>query len=133
MKVTQGQILARGLANHCPNCGGPTLFPPVPSFKVNARCADCGLKFDRGDGFFLGPFVINYTVVVVVFIIPSIVLYARDVIGRNAVIAAAVFGALVMPALLYRRSWGWWLTTYFYFLPQKLPNNRENLGEETEE
>jgi uncharacterized protein (DUF983 family) len=133
MKVTQGQILARGLANHCPNCGGHTLFPPGSGFRISPQCSECGLKFDRGDGFFLGPFVINYTVTVVGFIIPAILLYVFGAIGRTAMIAAVIFGALVIPTLLYRRSWGWWLTTYFYFLPQKLPNNREDLGDEGEE
>ncbi|MEO6876207.1 MAG: DUF983 domain-containing protein, partial [Opitutaceae bacterium] len=133
MKVTQTQIISRGLANRCPNCGGATLFPPPPSLRVNPQCADCGMKFDRGDGFFLGPFVLNYTVTVVCFLIPVILLGVAGVIGRTAMIVGILFGSLVIPALLYRRSWGWWLTTYFYFLPQKLPNNREATGEDEED
>ena len=133
MKVTQGQILARGLANHCPNCGAHTLFPPPPSFRINPQCANCGMKFDRGDGFFLGPFVLNYLVTVVVFILPVILLYNFRAIGRTAMMVAIIFSALVIPALLYRRSWGWWLTGYFFFLPQKLPGNHEDLGEDLEE
>jgi hypothetical protein len=39
----------------------------------------------------------------------------------------------VLPALLYRRSWGWWLTVYFFFLPQKLPANHGAFGEAAEE
>ena len=133
MKVTEGQILARGLANHCPNCGAHTLFPPPPSLRVNPQCSNCGMKFDRGDGFFLGPFVLNYVVTVVVFIIPTILLYVHGAIGRTVMSVAVAFAALVIPVLLYRRSWGWWLTGYFYFLPQKLPNNHEDDGEELEE
>jgi len=133
VKVTQAQILERGLANHCPNCGAHTLFPPTPSLRINPSCANCGMKFDRGDGFFLGPFVLNYTVTVIVFIIPLILLYVFGAIGRTPTIIAIVFAALVIPTLLYRRSWGWWLTGYFYFLPQKLPNNHEDDGEDLEE
>jgi uncharacterized protein (DUF983 family) len=133
MKVTEGQILARGLANHCPNCGAHTLFPPAPSLRVNPQCSNCGMKFDRGDGFFLGPFVLNYIVTVVVFIIPTILLYVYGAIGRTVMSVAVAFAALVIPVLLYRRSWGWWLTGYFYFLPQKLPNNHEEEGEDLEE
>lgn len=48
-------------------------------------------------------------------------------------IAAIALAALVIPTLLYRRSWGWWLTAYFYFLPQKLPNNHGADGEDLEE
>jgi hypothetical protein len=67
------------------------------------------------------------------FIIPIVLLYVFGAIGRTVMIVAVIFAALVIPALLYRRSWGWWLTTYFYFLPQKLPNNHEDLGEDLEE
>lgn len=40
---------------------------------------------------------------------------------RSLIIASAV----VIPVLLYRRSWSWWLMAYFYFLPHKLPNNQD--------
>ena len=103
MKVTQGQILARGLANHCPNCGAHTLFPPVPSVRIHPQCANCGMKFDRGDGFFLGPLVLNYVVTVFVFIVPTLLLYDSGAIGRSAMIVAVTFAAIVIPALLYRR------------------------------
>jgi uncharacterized protein (DUF983 family) len=133
MQVSRSQILKRGLANHCPNCGAHSLFPPAPSLRINPACRECRMKFDRAEGFFLGPFVINYTVTVVLFIIPVVLLYTQNVIGRTAMVIGIVFGTLVLPALLYRRSWGWWLTTYFYFLPQKLPNNRSTMGEDDEE
>lgn len=133
MKVTRSQIVARGLANRCANCGGRTLFRPGMHFRINERCSDCGLKFDRGEGFFLGPFVINYTVTVAVFIVPVILLSAFGAIGTATAILAAVAGAVVIPITLYRVSWSWWLMTYFYFLPKKLPKNHDALREDQEE
>ena len=133
MKVTRRQIVARGLANRCPNCGGVTLFPPHRGFKISERCAHCGLKFDRGEGFFLGPFVINYTVTVAWFIVPLILLNVRGVLGSTVTIAGTALGAILIPVLLYRRSWSWWLMAYFYFLPQKLPANHDIQREDEEE
>ena len=133
MKVTRGQIVARGWAGQCSNCGGATLFPPGAGFKISERCAQCGLKFDRGDGFFLGPFVINYTVTVAFLIVPIILLNAARVIGPGTTLACAGGVALGVPVLLYRRSWSWWLMAYFYFLPQKLPANRDAQREDEEE
>src|SRR5882724_2733092 len=109
MPVTRRQIIRRGLSGHCPNCGGHTLFPPGAHFTIHERCANCGLKFNRGEGFFLGPFVIN---------------------GTMTAIIAAGTGAFVLPLLLYRRSWSWWLLAYFFFLPQKLPQNHDALRED---
>jgi len=91
------------------------------------------MKFDRGEGFFLGPFVINYTVTVAVFIVPIILLSVFGAIGTTTAIVAAVAGAVIIPVALYRVSWSWWLMTYFYFLPKKLPNNHDALREDQEE
>jgi len=123
MPVTRRQIVGRGLAGRCPNCGGHTLFAAGARFTIHERCANCGLGFNRGEGFFLGPLVINYTVTVIVFIIPVILLNVHGVISTKAAIVATGGGALLIPILLYRRSWSWWLMTYFYFLPQKLSGN----------
>lgn len=133
MQVTRSQIIARGLTNHCPNCGRHTLFKPDSRFKINERCANCGLKFDRGDGFFLGPFVINYGVTAFGFVLPVLFLYFFGVLRPVATIVTAATGAIALPILFYRMSWSWWLMLYFYFLPQKLPNNREGLDEDKEE
>ena len=133
MKVTRRQIIARGLARQCPNCGHRTLFRPDARFRINERCPDCGLKLDRGDGFFLGPFVINYSVTAFGFVVPVLLCHVAGWLGGAATLVLAGIGALVIPALLYRCSWSWWLMVYFYFLPQKLPGNRDELHEDEEE
>lgn len=133
MPVTRRQIIVRGFANRCPNCGGRTLFPPGAHFKINDRCPTCGLKFNRGEGFFLGPFVINYGVTAFGFVVPIVLFYFFGKLGAVATIATAAAGSVLLPALLYRRSWSWWLTIYFFFLPQKLPDNRTELHEDEEE
>ncbi len=132
--VSRNQIVTRGLTGRCPNCGSAhALFKPGSHFKINDECPACGLKLDRGDGFFLGPFVINYTVTIAVFIVPVILLSIFNVIGSLTAIALGGLGGLGIPLLLYRTSWSWWLMTYFYFLPEKLPNNRGALREDGEE
>jgi uncharacterized protein (DUF983 family) len=132
MSVTKGQILARGLAQRCPNCGERTLFPRG-SFRVNRRCPTCGTGFDRGEGFFLGPWVLNYTVSVFCFVLPAIILGVRQVIPWSVSIALAAAGCLLLPALLYRPTWSWWLMIYFYFQPQSLPANGGPTGTEEED
>jgi uncharacterized protein (DUF983 family) len=133
MPVTRRQIIARGLAEDCPNCGEHTLFPPGAHFRINEECAHCGLKFNRGEGFFLGPLVINYTGTVLIFIIPVILLSAAGMIGMRPAMVTAGLGAVLLPLLFYRWSWSGWLMAYFFFLPQKLPANRDKEGEDREE
>jgi len=59
INVTRLQIVARGLTNRCPNCGGRTLFKPGTFFQVNKR-ARVRLAIERDEGFFLGSMSLNY-------------------------------------------------------------------------
>src|SRR3954471_19589951 len=100
MPVTRAQIISRGFRQRCPNCGERTLFAPH-SFRINRRCPKCGTGFDRGEGFFLGPWVLNYTISVFCFVLPAIILGTRHLIPWGATLALAAVGCIVLPALLY--------------------------------
>ena len=117
MKVTQGQIIARGLTNCCPNCGGGRLFKEGTLFQLSDECPDCRLRFEKDEGFFLGAMALNYGVTVVVFLVPVVLAwYAGWLSGRLAV-GLAIGLSLVMPMLLYRSSRSWQLMLYYFFLP----------------
>jgi uncharacterized protein (DUF983 family) len=127
MSVTKSQIISRGLANRCPNCGAKTLFPPG-SLRIRRRCPECGVGLDRGEGFFLGPVVVNYTIAVFIFVLPAIVAGVHGTIPWVLMLILAGLGCTVIPVLLYRSSWSWWLMLYFYFMPERLPANGGPLG-----
>jgi uncharacterized protein (DUF983 family) len=122
MNISRGQIIARGLSNRCPNCGAHSLFPPR-SLRINSRCPSCGVGLDRGEGFYLGPWVLNYSLVVFGVVLPAIILGVIEVIAWPVALVAIVAGCVGLPLLLYRASWSWWLAVYFFFLPQRLPAN----------
>ena len=125
LRVTRPQIVARGLTNRCPNCGGRTLFQPGAWFTVNPECPDCGLKIERDDeGFFIGAMSLNYGATLVFFLTPVALLAYNGVIGSTAAIVLGAIGALGVPVLLYRSSRSWWLMNYYIFLPRQLPANR---------
>jgi len=52
-----------------------------------------------------------------------VVLYALGKIGAVATLSLAFAAAMIVPLLLYRLSWGWWLMVYYFFLPENLPAN----------
>ncbi|HEU5080313.1 MAG TPA: TFIIB-type zinc ribbon-containing protein [Opitutaceae bacterium] len=127
LTVTRGQIVARGLMNRCPNCGGKTLFKDGTLFELNKACPRCGLKLEKDEGFFLGSMSLNYGVTVIVFLLPVLVLYLTGILsGLVAAIVAGV-GAIAVPILFYRSSRSWWLMNYYIFLPQHLPANQGKL------
>jgi uncharacterized protein (DUF983 family) len=132
VNITRGQVLVRGLRNQCPNCGEPIRARAGRRFRIDEACPRCGLVFDRGDGAFLGPFVVNYSFTAFGFVVPVIILYAAGVLGPTATLLLAGGGALLLPLLLYRVSWSWWLMLYYFFLTDNLPANRGDRPEDDE-
>jgi uncharacterized protein (DUF983 family) len=134
LKVTRAQIITRGLACRCPNCGGRTLFKEGSLFKVNESCPSCGFPIDRGndEGFYLGSLSLNYGVTLVGFLLPVAVLAYKGVLGTTVAIVVALLGSVLVPALLYRPSRSWWLMNYYVFLPHHLPANggKGRIGED---
>lgn len=134
LNVTRPEIIHRGLANRCPNCGSHSLFPPR-SLHVHENCPVCGMEFNPpGGGYWLGPWVINYTITALLVVLPLIVLGVTDEMPPAlAVVLAILIGGFGVPMLLYRWSWSWWLMVYFFFSPQKLPANGAGLGAHAQE
>jgi len=124
-RVTQRRLLARALKLRCPNCGRPGIFRSA--FRLYRRCPDCGLKFERSDGFFLGAMTVNYAVTVFVALPPLVLLaYAGWLTTLQAVVAAVIIAVLV-PILIYRLAWSLWLGIYYFFLPHELPANETEM------
>ncbi len=132
MKVTAGQVISRGLACRCPNCGEKTLFQPGKLFGVNPACPNCGLKFEKGEGAFLGPFVLNYGVTVFGFVLPIVAFAVAGKLSLPLTIAGAAIAAFLLPLAFYRWSWGWWVGLYYFFLLDNLPANRGDMPEDDE-
>jgi uncharacterized protein (DUF983 family) len=124
MKVTKGQILARGLTHRCPNCGARKLFKEGTLFELNSECPDCGLKIERDEGFFLGSMSLNYGVTILCFLVPVLLLYLVGLLSGMVAAVLAGIGAILVPILFYRSSRSWWLMSYYFFLPHHLPANR---------
>ena len=53
-----GTLIGRALRLRCPRCGEGKMFRNL--FRMNERCAECHLKYERAPGYFLGSIYINY-------------------------------------------------------------------------
>lgn len=123
MAVTRGQVLARGLLHRCPNCGSATLFGRL--FRMNKRCARCGLIFEREDGFFLGALVFDYTFIAVFTLFPILILVFTGVLSMWTALIIAITAALLGAFLFYPTSKSLWLMTYYFFVINDLPANKQ--------
>ncbi len=96
--VTRRQLLMRGLRCQCPNCGQAKLFKT--RLRIHRYCPKCGMRIERGDGYYLGPLCINYAVAVFTFVFPALLLGFFGYIAIKLALLIAVTGALLLPVLL---------------------------------
>src|SRR5690606_24840075 len=114
-EVMPREIFIRGIRNRCPNCGGKTLFRER-GLALNESCSQCGMEFERGEGFFLGSMTLNYILTAFILMPPVLVLALMTDVPAIATIIVAIIGSFAVPIALYRPSRSWWLMSYFYFL-----------------
>ena len=106
--LTVGRVMRRGLALHCPVCGGSGLF----SRWINMvdRCPTCGFRFHRVDGHWIGSLGMNMIVSFGALLVAVVVGFALTTpdppVTVLMVIAVAV--ALVVPVLFFPWSRTLW-------------------------
>lgn len=126
LKVSRGQIVARGLTLRCPNCGSRSLFEAGRPLRLNRQCPNCQLPFERDEGSFLGAIALNYGITTVAFLMPVLVGYLLSWYSGLTASIVALIGSLLVPLLIYRPSRSWWLMNYYLVLPQHLPANQSS-------
>jgi len=121
--VSRGAILRRGLAHACPNCGAHTLYPRALRWvAMNEACRKCGLRFERGEGFFLGAMVVSYSFTGLM-LVPILVLVIAGVINVGPAVALMAAWCVLFPLAFYRTSKSLWMMAYYLALPSDLPAN----------
>ena len=88
-------MLARGLALHCPLCGGGGLFHRW--FTMRERCPRCSFRLERVEGHWLGAWFLNILVssaaVLVAVVLGSVTTYPGSLVP--AVVAVVAVGVVV--------------------------------------
>lgn len=83
------------------------------------------MRLRRGDGYYLGPFCLNYGITVFFFLMPVLLAGFSGKIDVGLALSVTVFGAFTLPIVLYRISWSCWLMIYYICLPGELHANRD--------
>ena len=104
----RGQLVSRALRRRCPYCGGRGFF--AGWFRMNKRCANCGLLTDRVIGHWIGAVGINTIVsfgALLVVIAAGAVLTYPD-FDLVKVLVAAVAVAVLVPLIVWPYSQTLW-------------------------
>ncbi len=102
-------MLARGLVRRCPICGQGKLFRRW--FTMVDRCPQCGLRFERIEGHWLGALgmntIVSFTILFVV-VVAGLVLSAPDFEMAPLLLAAALTAIVLVPLAFFPSSKTLW-------------------------
>ena len=128
LKVTRGDIIARGVLCHCPNCGRRGLL--ASWFRLNKACAACGMDLARSAGIYSGTTSIGYVAAILFVLIPDFLLVSAKAIGVTAGILLGMFGSFGFIVLIYPLMLCWMVMAYHVAMPGELPANGGGAGRE---
>jgi uncharacterized protein (DUF983 family) len=93
----------------CPQCRRGELFPRLLTLTLNERCPSCGLKFDRGHGYFTGALALNLVLAEVV----AMALWVPLSVDRDTPLLAAyavgIGASIGLPILAFRHTRAFWI------------------------
>jgi len=123
LKITRGDIIARGILCYCPNCGQRGLLKSW--FRLNDACAQgCGLDLAKSAGVYSGTTSIGYVAAIIFVIIPTCFLVVFKLLTVGQGVALGILGSLGFIVLIYPVMLCWMVMAYHLALPEELPANQ---------
>lgn len=105
-RLSDRRAMLRSTLGRCPNCGNAPLFKGL--YKVRETCPECGVRFERDSGAWLGAMVVAYSLAVLAVIIVAAITIIRW--GLYPGLEWVLVGTgVVAVLLLYRPVKGFWI------------------------
>jgi uncharacterized protein (DUF983 family) len=92
-------------------------------FRMHPHCKQCGLRFERAPGYFLGSTYINYAATAVLVTIAYLVLRFGVGLERHHVLAPLLAFCVMFPLFFFRYARSWWLAMDSYIDPQSFESD----------
>jgi hypothetical protein len=86
---------------------------------MREACAECGTKFDRGAGFYLGSIYINYGLTAFIVTVGYLAMFFADAPKPSVRLAILGVFCLVFPLWFFRYARSLWLAMDVYFDPNQ--------------
>jgi uncharacterized protein DUF983 len=86
---------------------------------MNDACDQCGTRFDRGSGFYLGSIYINYGLTAFVVTVGYLAMFFADSPSPGARLAILGAFCLLFPLWFFRYARSLWLAMDVYFDPKQ--------------
>jgi len=111
--LTAFKVLTRGARVRCPSCGIGKLFQGL--FRMKTHCSECGFRFERPPGYFLGSTYINYGFTAAITTAVYVVLLFGFRVPRETLLPFALGFCLIFPLVFFRLARSLWLSLDCFF------------------
>jgi uncharacterized protein (DUF983 family) len=101
------QYFKRAIRNKCPGCGTGAILKNI--FVRHEHCPDCGIRYEREEGFFSAAMAINHAIVALFCLFPLSLFWLLGWFSGFTTIALCFLSTAVVPILAYRDSQALWL------------------------
>ena len=108
-------MLGNGLRLKCPRCGIGRLY--AKPFRMYAKCPQCGLIFEREQGYFVGAIYINYAATIAIAVPGFFLLNIFTDLTIDQQLMIWVPFAVIFPLLFFHHSRSLWLVLDHFFNP----------------
>ena len=103
------RALVNAVRQRCPQCGKGPLFAGRFTFKMNERCPVCGLRFDRGNGYYIGALGLNLVLAELVATAIWLPLAVDPTVPIGQVQLIGVGASVGLPVLGFRPTRSLWI------------------------
>lgn len=102
-----GDVVMRGVRLRCPRCGETPLYAGL--FRMHPACAECGMRYEREAGYFVGAIYVNYamTVAIAAGTVLALDWWIGLTLTQQLVVGIAL--AALLPLVFFRYSRSLWL------------------------
>jgi uncharacterized protein (DUF983 family) len=101
--------LGRALRLRCPQCGRGALFTSRFGFTMHERCPVCGLKWDRGNGYYIGALALNLVLTETVATALWLPLALDRSVPISTVYIVGLGASVGLPILAFRHTRALWI------------------------
>jgi len=97
----------RAVRLRCPLCGQGRLYSSW--LRMNAHCEQCGAKFEREAGFFLGSIYFNYGLTALLVTVTYLILFFKRLESHPLTMAGTLAFVVLFPLWFHRYARSLWL------------------------
>ncbi|MGR3811241.1 DUF983 domain-containing protein [Jiulongibacter sp. NS-SX5] len=119
--------VSNALVLKCPRCGGGELFESKNPYKkgkmmsMHTHCSNCGLRYEKEQGFFYGAMYVSYMLNMALFITATVgwYLFIEGKIDWRIYIGIYVALTILLVPIIFRYSRSLWMTMMIKYEPEK--------------